>query len=131
MCITRLCYQSADCGGFDRRSPPSRASDAAEFNDDYTVRRGYYVRILVWGLGYVGTVSAACLAHLGHEVVGIEPNLAKVEVLNAGRIALKEPGLEDLVRQAVDAGCLRASQNGTELVGWADVSLICVGTPSN
>jgi GDP-mannose 6-dehydrogenase len=89
------------------------------------------MRIIVWGLGYVGTVSAACLAQLGHEVVGVEPNAVKVEVLNAGRIALKEPGLEDLVRQAVADGRLRATNNGADLISWADVSLICVGTPSN
>ncbi len=89
------------------------------------------MRIIVWGLGYVGTVSAACLAQLGHEVIGVEPNKTKVEVLNAGRIALKEPGLEDLVRQAVTTGRLRATQNGGDLIQWADASLICVGTPSN
>lgn len=89
------------------------------------------MRLIVWGLGYVGTVSAACLARLGHEVVGVEPNMTKVEMLNAGRIALKEPGLEDLVCQVVTEGRLRATQSGADLVQWADASLICVGTPSN
>ena len=88
------------------------------------------MRILVWGLGYVGTVSAACLAHWGHEVVGVEPNLTKVEALAGGRTDLKEPGLESLVGQAVAAGRLRATQEGTSFVPWADVSLICVGTPT-
>ena len=59
------------------------------------------MRILVWGLGYVGTVSAVCLARLGHEVIGIDPNLAKIEAINDGRSAIKEPGLQDLVDQAV------------------------------
>src|SRR5262245_59129001 len=88
------------------------------------------MKILVWGLGYVGTVSAACLAQMGHEVVGVEPNLIKVEALAAGRSAIKEPKLDRLVSQAVAAGRLRAMQNGAHFVPWADVSVICVGTPS-
>jgi GDP-mannose 6-dehydrogenase len=88
------------------------------------------MRILVWGLGYVGTVSAACLAQMGHEVVGIEPNPTKVQALNAGSAAIKEPGLTDLVSQAVAAGRLKATQDSSSLVPWADLSLVCVGTPS-
>ena len=88
------------------------------------------MRVLVWGLGYVGTVSAACLARLGHEVIGVEPNLAKVQTLERGCSPIKEPGLDSLVSQAVAAGSLHSTQNGTPLVSWADVSIICVGTPS-
>ena len=88
------------------------------------------MRILVWGLGYVGTVSAACLAKLGHEVVGVEPNETKVQAINEGRTAVSEPGLGEIVADSVAAGNLRATSNGGELVGTSDVSLICVGTPS-
>jgi len=88
------------------------------------------MRILIWGLGYVGTVSAACLAQLGHEVIGVEPNLTKVEALNAGRSVIKEPGLDTLVSQMVRMGRLRATQDGVPLIPWADISLICVGTPA-
>ena len=88
------------------------------------------MRILIWGLGYVGTVSAACLARLGHEVIGVEPNLTKVEALNEGRSMIKEPGLENLVSQAVTTGRLRASCDGGSLISSAEVSLICVGTPA-
>ena len=88
------------------------------------------MRIIVWGLGYVGTVSAACLAQLGHEVIGVEPNLTKVEALNAGYNVIKEPGLDPLVSQMVGMGRLRATQDGVSLLPWADMSLICVGTPS-
>src|SRR4029450_7633232 len=88
------------------------------------------MRVIVWGLGYVGTVSAACLAQLGHEVIGVEPNLPKVEALNAGNCAIKEPGLEHLVSQVVAAGRLRAMQLGMGLLPWADGSLVCVGTPA-
>src|SRR5690349_969826 len=87
------------------------------------------MRIIVWGLGYVGTVSAACLASLGHDVVGVEPTAAKVSALNDGHSAIKEPGLDTLVREVVSAGRLTATQNGAPLVGGADLSLICVGTP--
>ena len=88
------------------------------------------MRVLVWGLGYVGTVSAACLAELGHDVVGVEPNLSKVTMLNDGQSPVKEPGLDLLVSKAVSAGALRAVPDGSSLVSSADVSLICVGTPS-
>lgn len=81
-------------------------------------------------MGYVGTVSAACLAQLGHEVIGVEPNLTKVEALNAGHSVIKEPGLDTLVSQMVGMGRLRATQDGVPLIPWADISLICVGTPA-
>jgi GDP-mannose 6-dehydrogenase len=88
------------------------------------------MRIAVWGLGYVGTVSAACLAELGHEVVGVEPNAAKVDALNAGRSAVREPGLDDLVGRMVANGRLRALQSGESVVHTTQMSLICVGTPA-
>jgi GDP-mannose 6-dehydrogenase len=88
------------------------------------------MRIVVWGLGYVGTVSAACLAESGHDVIGIDPNLTKVEAINAGHSAIKEPGLDKLVSQTVAMGRLHARQDGISLISWADVSLICVGTPA-
>jgi GDP-mannose 6-dehydrogenase len=88
------------------------------------------MRILVWGLGYVGTVSAACLAQRGHEVVGIEPNADKVEALNRGDCLVTEPGLAALVHANVGAGRLRAAAEGRTLIAGAAASLICVGTPS-
>jgi len=88
------------------------------------------MRIAVWGLGYVGTVSAACLAELGHDVVGVEPNAAKVDALNAGQCAVREPGLDALVGRMVANGRLRAVQSGESLVQSTQMSLICVGTPA-
>jgi GDP-mannose 6-dehydrogenase len=88
------------------------------------------MKVVVWGLGYVGTVSAACLAQLGHEVIGVEPSRAKVEAINAGRSAIKEPDLDRMVAEAVTSGKLRATQDGASVVASADISLICVGTPS-
>ncbi len=89
------------------------------------------MRIVVWGLGYVGTVTAACLARLGHDVVGVEPNAAKVDAVNAGRSPIHEPGLEALLTEVVSDGRLRATSDGIAEVANADVSLICVGTPSS
>jgi GDP-mannose 6-dehydrogenase len=88
------------------------------------------MRVLIWGLGYVGTVSAACLAQLGCDVIGVEPNVSKVTTLNAGQSPVKEPGLNSIVSKVVAEGRLRATSDGVPLVTWADVSLICVGTPS-
>ncbi len=88
------------------------------------------MRVLVWGLGYVGTVSAACLAQLGHEVTGVEPHRAKVDAINAGLSPIREPNLEELIRKVVASGRLKATQDGASVIANADISLICVGTPS-
>jgi len=88
------------------------------------------MKIIVWGLGYVGTVSAACLAQLGHEVIGVEPHKAKVDAINSGRSPIREPNLDKLVSEGVASGRLTATQDGGSAVPSADVSLICVGTPS-
>ena len=87
-------------------------------------------QIAVLGLGYVGCVTAACLAHLGHRVVGVDRDQFKVDTVSAGRAPFFEPGLEALVRDAVDAGRLTASVSLSEALEGADVALICVGTPS-
>jgi GDP-mannose 6-dehydrogenase len=82
----------------------------------------------IFGLGYVGCVSAACLAESGHEVTGIDVDRSKIDLINGGNSPIIEPGLEDLVKKAVGANRLRAS---TCPSGEADVSIICVGTPSS
>lgn len=87
-------------------------------------------QIAVLGLGYVGCVTAACLAHLGHRVVGVDRDQFKVDTVCAGRAPFFEPGLEALVRDAVNAGRLTASVSLGEALEGADVALICVGTPS-
>jgi GDP-mannose 6-dehydrogenase len=88
------------------------------------------VRISVFGLGYVGTVSAACFARDGHEVVGVDPNPTKVEMIRSGQTPVIEPGLRELVGDAVRRGRLRATGDAVEAVHRSDLSLICVGTPS-
>jgi len=88
------------------------------------------MRVIVWGLGYVGTVVAACLAQAGHDVIGVELNEEKVKAFNGGRSPLKEPGLDELIQQGIALERLHAVTDGVQYVPWADVSLICVGTPS-
>lgn len=89
------------------------------------------MRVLVWGLGYVGTVVAACLAQLGHQVIGVELDAEKVKAFNEGRSPIKEPHLDNLIQWGVNAGVLSAVSEGKMYVAWADISLICVGTPSS
>jgi GDP-mannose 6-dehydrogenase len=88
------------------------------------------MKIIVWGLGYVGTVVAACFAKLGHDVVGVDKVPAKIDALNRGESPIKEPGLTALIKEAIDAGRLRAVSEGAAEIADADLSLVCVGTPS-
>jgi len=88
------------------------------------------MRVMVWGLGYVGTVSAACLAKMGHDVIGVESNVTKVEAINSGRSAIKEPNLVEVINEVVKSGKLQAVADGVPLVSQAELSMICVGTPS-
>jgi GDP-mannose 6-dehydrogenase len=88
------------------------------------------MKVAVVGLGYVGTVTAACLASRGHDVWGVEVDVAKVEEISGGRSPVAEPGLEPIVAQAVADGTLHATTSCAQAVDRADVSLVCVGTPS-
>lgn len=88
------------------------------------------MRVSVFGLGYVGTVSAACLAKEGHAVLGVDPTSTKVELINAGRSPIIEKGVDGLISAAVAEGRLRATVSATEGIGNSDLSLVCVGTPS-
>jgi GDP-mannose 6-dehydrogenase len=88
------------------------------------------MRISVLGLGYVGAVSAACLAEDGHEVVGADTAASKVDLINAGRSPIVEKGLDDIIRKCVSAGRLEATTDTCAAVLRTDLSFICVGTPS-
>lgn len=88
------------------------------------------VSISVFGLGYVGVVSAACLADDGKKVVGIDPNETKVKLINAGQSPIIEKQVDTLVAQAVADGRLTAVQDATAAIAETDISLVCVGTPS-
>jgi GDP-mannose 6-dehydrogenase len=97
---------------------------------DLRERRGCLMKVAVFGLGYVGTVTAACLASGGHHVVGVDVDPGKVDTVNTGGSPVVEPGLEELVGDAVSAGLLWATTDPELALEGADVSLICVGTPS-
>jgi GDP-mannose 6-dehydrogenase len=88
------------------------------------------MKVAVFGLGYVGAVTAACLAANGHDVWGIDVDAAKVDELRAGRSPVAEPGLSELVAQTVAGGTLHATTSCVDALSGADVSLVCVGTPS-
>ncbi|MES1151263.1 MAG: hypothetical protein ABUL54_05160, partial [Dongia sp.] len=88
------------------------------------------MRISVFGIGYVGAVSAACLAADGHDVVAVDTNAHKVKMLNDGVAPIVEAGLAELVREGVRSTRLRATTDVQDAVGGSDASLVCVGTPS-
>jgi GDP-mannose 6-dehydrogenase len=88
------------------------------------------MRVAVFGLGYVGCVTAACLADRGHTVVGVDVNPMKIELIANGKTPVLEPGLGELVHAAVAADRLRATEDAAAAVADADLSLVCVGTPS-
>jgi GDP-mannose 6-dehydrogenase len=88
------------------------------------------MRISVFGMGYVGSVSAACLASSGHKIIGVDSNGAKVKAINDGRSPIVEPGLNDLVAACVKSGRLRATTDAADAVENSDVAMVCVGTPS-
>src|SRR5688572_19811766 len=88
------------------------------------------MRVSVFGLGYVGTVSTACFAADGHDVVGVDVNDDKVLAINEGRSPIVEPGLGEMLRDVVGSGRLRATGSTEDAVNATDMSLVCVGTPS-
>src|SRR5918997_72477 len=89
------------------------------------------MKLSVFGLGYVGAVSAACFAREGHEVTGVDVNSTKVEIINAGKSPIVEDGIGDLIAKSVKAGRLLATTDSERAVRDSDLSLVCVGTPSN
>jgi GDP-mannose 6-dehydrogenase len=87
--------------------------------------------ISVFGLGYVGSVTAACFAHAGNRVTGVDVNPAKVEALNAGRSPIVEAQMNELLSEAHQAGRVRATADAVVAVLESDISFVCVGTPSS
>ena len=89
------------------------------------------MKLSIFGLGYVGCVSAACFAKEGHIVIGVDVNPNKVEMINAGDSPIVEAGIGPLLKEVVKANRLSATTDTTAAVRDSDVSLVCVGTPSN
>jgi GDP-mannose 6-dehydrogenase len=88
------------------------------------------MRVSIFGLGYVGTVCAACLAERGHEVIGCDVSEAKVDLVNSGKSPIVEKDIGELVSSNVASGRLKATSSTEEAVMGSDLSLLCVGTPS-
>ena len=88
------------------------------------------MKISIFGLGYVGAVSAGCLATDGHEVIGVDPNRTKVELINQGTTPIIEKDIGEMIAATVKSGHLRATADVRDAVFGSDMSLICVGTPS-
>lgn len=88
------------------------------------------MKISIFGLGYVGAVSAGCLTKDGHEVIGVDPNQTKVDLINQGNTPIIEKDIGEIIKEAVAKKMLRATQDAKIAVAESEVSLICVGTPS-
>lgn len=88
------------------------------------------MKVSVFGLGYVGAVSAACFAKLGHRVIGVDVTQLKVDRIRAGESPILEPGVPELISEVTASGCLDATSDAEAAVLATDLSLICVGTPS-
>ncbi|HLF25791.1 MAG TPA: UDP-glucose/GDP-mannose dehydrogenase family protein [Anaerolineae bacterium] len=87
--------------------------------------------ISILGLGYVGSVSVACLADNGYAIIGADVNPTKVEMISAGRSPIIEAGLDELLKKGVNTGRIRATTDTAQAVRESDVTFICVGTPSS
>ena len=88
------------------------------------------MKISVFGLGYVGTVSAACFAQQGHHVIGVDVNPQKVEIINSGHSPVIEQEIDEIISKTVKSGLLRATTDATKGMMESDLTIICVGTPS-
>ena len=88
------------------------------------------LKVSIFGLGYVGTVCAGCLAKEGHEIIGVDPVQTKVELINAGKSPIIEADIDELIADAVESGRLRATDDSVQAILDTDLSFVCVGTPS-
>jgi GDP-mannose 6-dehydrogenase len=88
------------------------------------------LRVSVFGLGYVGAVSAGCLASDGHEVIGVDPVHTKADLINKGRSPIVEADISEIIESTVKAGRLRATNDSAEAIRETELSFVCVGTPS-
>ncbi len=87
------------------------------------------MRLTVLGTGYLGATHAACMAELGHDVLGVDVDASKIAKLQAGEVPFYEPGLQELLQRNVAAGRLHFTDSYPDAVAWADVHFVSVGTP--
>jgi threonine dehydrogenase-like Zn-dependent dehydrogenase len=120
-----------------RGQPPSKPAAAAEThtngngNGVAAQRAKRPLRVSIFGMGYVGTVSAGCLARMGLSVIGLDANATKVEMLAAGRSPVIEPGLAELISGGTAQKRISVSTDAVQAVRDTDITLYCVGTPGH
>src|SRR5688572_5788665 len=88
------------------------------------------MKVAIFGLGYVGSVSAACLAAVGHDVIGVDVDEHKLGMFRKGRSPINEPGLDELLDRMVRAGKITVTNDTRAAVQATQLALLCVGTPS-
>ncbi len=88
------------------------------------------MKVSIFGLGYVGAVSAACLARDGHEVIGVDIDNQKLDLLRSGRAPIVEENIQELTKDAIASGRLTVSNDANHAIANSDISFVCVGTPS-
>lgn len=88
------------------------------------------MRISVFGLGYVGSVTAGCLAEMGHTIVGVEPNPTKLGMLNRGQSPIVEAGFQEILKKFVAIGQISATSDWAAAMAQTELAIVCVGTPS-
>ena len=89
------------------------------------------MKLSIFGMGYVGCVSAACFANQGHDVTGVDVNDLKVSFINNSKSPIVEPGIQHLISDAVSLNRLRATTDPLSAISSSDLSLVCIGTPGN
>jgi len=94
-----------------------------------TLNNSTNMRVCVIGTGYVGLVTGACLAHIGHEVICVDNNAEKIKLLQAGKSPIFEPGLEDILRSAIETGKIKFTCDLADGVKKGEILFIAVGTP--
>jgi GDP-mannose 6-dehydrogenase len=88
------------------------------------------LKVSIFGMGYVGTVSAGCFANDGHEVIGVDPVQTKVDLINKGQTPIIEADIGEIIASTVRSGRLRATDNQAQAIRETELSFVCVGTPS-
>src|SRR5512143_1146816 len=122
-------HGSRPCAAW-RRSSTSASRHARGSRREVEPYSGPVMNISIFGLGYVGAVSVACLARDGHRVIGVDIDKAKLELIAAGKTPVVEEGMVELMQKVVASGRVSVTQDVRQAVLESEASLICVGTPS-
>ena len=89
------------------------------------------MHVSIFGLGYVGCIGLGCLAELGHELIGVEIDQLKVDLINSGKATIVEKGIDELIKKNYNNKKIKATKSCREAIKDTDVAIICVGTPNN